>query len=413
MDAALARWLVSDAAVTALAAAAAEPDPDSLSAGTRLRARWSPEQAAAVLTQATLRRRAGAKAGSLGAHFFWTADGLEQATRAPVAARRAGRFAALGVRSVVDLGCGIGADALAFAAAGVAVTGVERDEATAVLAAANLALAARWASGDDEDSGWGAAEVVCGDALALASDLLRDPATGVFCDPARRTARGRSWRVADLTPPWAFVVGLLDGSRTACVKLGPGVPHAIVPDGVEAEWVSDHGDVVECALWADAVRAGPAGPQTPVPGRRSAVVDGHVLSRDAALVPPPVGEVAGYLYEPDGAVIRAGLVPEVARLVRAHRVHDEVAYLAAPEHLPTPFATAFEILDVLPFAEKALRAWVRDGGVGTLEIKKRGLEVDPAALRRRLKPAGRASATLVLTPTPSGAVAVVARRVST
>jgi len=414
VDPDLARWLVSDAAVPALAAAGNEPDPDSLAAATRLRSRWSPEQAAAALTQAALRRRAAAKAGPLGTRLFWTPDGLEQATRSGVAQGRARRFAALGATSVVDLGCGVGADALALARAGLAVTALDRDEATAILAGANLAIAARSAA-DDEDEDEAAppapARVVAGDAVALAPALLRDPDTAVFCDPARRTARGRSWRVEDLTPPWTFVVGLLDGSRVACVKLGPGVPHAVLPDAVEAEWVSDAGDVVECALWADAVRPGTGGPEAPVPGRRRAVVDGHVLFRDTTLTPPPVGETAGFLYEPDGAVIRAGLVPEVARLVRAHRVHDEVAYLAAPEHLPTPFATAFEVLEVLPFAEKALRAWVRSHGIGTLEIKKRGLDVDPAALRRRLKPSGPASATLVLTPTPRGAVAVVVRRV--
>lgn len=409
MDAELARWLVSDAAAPALAQAAAEPDPDSLAAATRLRARWTPDQAAAVATQAALRRRAAAKAGPLGAQLFWTPDGLEQATRAAVAARRAARFAALGVTSVVDLGCGVGADALALAAAGLAVTAVDRDEATAVLAAANLALASV-DDGDDEPARHGGALVVVGDAVTLASGLLRESATGVFCDPARRTARGRSWRVEDLSPPWPFLVGLLDGSRVACVKLGPGVPHAVIPADVEAEWVSDAGDVVECTLWS---APGRSGREAPVPGRRCAVVDGQVLCRDAPLVAPPVGEVAGFLYEPDGAVIRAGLVPEVARLVRAHRVDDEVAYLAAPEHLPTPFATAFEVLDVLPFAEKALRAWVRDRGVGVLEIKKRGLDVDPAALRRRLKPSGPATATLVLTPTPRGAVAAVVRRVMT
>lgn len=434
MDAATARWLVSDAARPALEAAAAEPDPGSLAAATRLRALVAPGQAAAVLTQATLRRKAVAKFGRRAGRLFFTPDGLEQATRAPVAARRAARFAhlmaAAGGRalaapgSIVDLGCGLGADALAFADVGLEVTAVERDEVTAILAEANLAAAEppEWETRATAVSAGGPAPptVVNGTAeavwpgLSASASRLVDPAwpadgrgaataMAVFCDPARRTASGRTWRVEDLTPPWSFVEALLDGGRVACVKLGPGVPHRIIPAGVWAEWVSDRGQVVECALWA--------GPGVQ-PGVRSAVVDGAELAVASMPEPAEVAPIGAFLYEPDGAVVRAGLVDELARLIRATRVASGIAYLSASWHMPTPFADAFAVREVLPYDEKVLRAWVRDRGVGTLEIKKRGIDVDPAVLRRRLKPKGSARATLVLTPTASGAAAVVCDRLS-
>lgn len=414
MDVATARWLVSDAAAPVFAVAEAEPDPESLGAATRVRALCEPDRAAAVLTQVALRRRARAKFGARADGLFFTPAGLEQATRASVAARRAARFRALGASGVVDLGCGVGADALALQDADLPVTAVEIDEVTALLASANLG-----------------APVQVGDAEALGPEMLDagGPSVGVFCDPARRTARGRTWKVEDFRPTWGFVLSLLDGRRPACVKLGPGVPLELIPEGVEAEWVSDAGDVVECALWA--------GPGT-VPGRRRAVVDGVELVRDGRLSAGPDRWLSAgrgpeskpttedgrwlsagrspeskplFLYEPDGAVIRAGLVPELARLIRAERVHDQVAYLAAPWHMPTPFASCFEVVESLPYDEKALRAWVRANDMGTLEIKKRGIDVDPAELRKRLKPKGRGSATLILTPTPDGAVVFVARRV--
>jgi 16S rRNA G1207 methylase RsmC len=106
-----------------LAAAMAEPDPGALAAGTRLRRLAQPEQAAAALQQAALRRQAVDKFGPAAAAMFFTRDGLEQATRLVVADQHARRFVAAGVRRVVDLGCGIGADALAFARAGLAVVG--------------------------------------------------------------------------------------------------------------------------------------------------------------------------------------------------------------------------------------------------------------------------------------------------
>lgn len=390
MNVETAAWLVSSDAAGALALADAEPDPESLGAATRLRRSLPPERAAAVLDQVALRRRAVRKAGAAASALFWTAAGLEQATRPAVAARRAARLVALGATELVDLGCGLGLDALAARVAGLAVTGVEIDPVTAVLAAANLT------SGDGPP-----ARVVTGDAVDVAPGLLAGGAA-VFCDPARRTAAARTWRVEDFTPPWAFVEGLLDGSRIACVKLGPGLPLGLIADTVEAEWLSAGGDVVEAALWA--------GPGTR-PGLRRAVVDGMELERDAALAAPPVGELGAFVYEPDGAVIRAGLVPAVAELVAGWRLHDGVAYLTASDFVPTPWTTAFEVLEVLPYREKALRAWVRAEGVGTLEIKKRGVDADPAALRKRLRPSGPNAATLILTPTPKGAVAVVARRV--
>lgn len=379
-----ARWLVSDAAKELLATAASETDPSSLAAAERMRGMVSPERAAAVLSQEVLRRRARGKFGAGAARLFFTPEGLEQATRAPVAARRASRFVALGASGVADLGCGIGADALALRAAGLAVTGVERDPVTAVFARANSGI-----------------HVLVGDAAELFDHASPD---GVFCDPSRRTSRGRTWRVEDFSPPWEFVTGLLDARQIACVKLGPGLPTALIPDNVEAEWVSDSGQLVECALWS-----APAGV---TPGRRRAVVDGAELWRDETLPDAEVGGPGAFVYEPDGAITRAGLLGELARMIRGARIHPGVSYLTASAHTPTAFATAFEVLEVMPWSERVLRQWVRAQGVGTLEIKKRGLQVDPAALRRRLRPAGPASATIIGTPTPRGAVAIVARRVA-
>ena len=384
MDADLARWLVSADAVDALAEAGAQPDPGSMAAATTLRRRWAPGQAAAVLTQAELRRRAVSKFGDAAGRLFFTRDALEQATRSDVARWRAGRYVAAGATAVVDLGCGIGADALAFAAAGLTVVAVEADPATAVLAGANLG---------------GSGTVVCGDAVELAGDLLADGAA-LFADPSRRTAAGRTWRVADLTPSWAFVTGLLAG-RDGCIKAAPGLPSGAIPDGVATTWVSHRGDLVEASLWS--------GPWPP--GSRTAVLlpSGRELvageRRD-----PPVGPIGRYLYEPDPAVIRAGALSALAEVLDARTPQTGIAYLSADTQRMTPFATAFEVLAERPFDERGLRRWVQEQGVGTLEIKVRGLDVDPAVLRRRLKPSGKVSATLVLTPTPSGARALVVRR---
>lgn len=386
MDAELARWLVSEQAEPALAAAAEQADAGSLVAAATLRRSFPPEHAAAALSQVALRRRAAGKFGEGAARLFFTRDALEQATRADVSRWRAARLAAAGATDVVDLGCGVGADALAFAAAGLAVVAVESDPATAVLASANLGDAGR---------------VVCGDAVELAGGLLADGAA-VFADPARRTASGRTWRVADVTPSWEFVTGLLPG-RVGCIKAAPGIPSNVIPDGVATTWVSHRGDLVEASLWSGPWRA----------GSRTAVLLPSGKELDAGeRRDPPVGPIGRYVYEPDPAVIRSGGIGALADGIGARAASAGIAYLHSDVLVATPFATAFEVLDALPYDERVLRAWVQAHGIGAIEIKVRGLDVDPAVLRKRLKPTGKGSATLVLTPTPAGARALVARRVT-
>jgi SAM-dependent methyltransferase len=370
----------------ALAAAMSEEDPESLAAASRMRAGYGPELAAAALTQATLRRQAKAKFGATAAQMFFTRAGLEQATRPEVADHHASRFIQAGVHKVIDLGCGIGSDSLAFARAGLEVVSVDVDPVTAAVAHANLA---------------GRAEVVCADADEVAEQLIT-PGEGVFCDPARRNDRGRLWHVAEFEPRWSTVLQLLDGTRAAGVKLGPALPHALIPESVEAEWITDHGETVEVGLWS--------GPGT-IPGRHSALIMPNARLVVATAQPLSVRDLGRYVYEPAGAVIRADAIAELWAQLGAGLLDPQVAYLTNDRLCSTPFAAAFEVRQRLPFHLKALRAWVRQAQVGVLEIKKRGIDVDPAKLRRRLGLTGPNRATLVISRTPDGAIAAVVERV--
>lgn len=374
----VARVLVSHEGAAALTAAAAYADPASLAAATALRKDFAPELAAAALAQVALRRRAAAKFGTAADELFFTPAGLEQATRPEVARWRAQALAAAGVRRVADLGCGLGTDALAFAAAGLEVRAVELDETTAVLAGANLG----------HPVGVGRAEDV---------DLAADEAA--YCDPARRGDRGRLWRAEDFTPGWDFVMGLLGRPAGACVKLGPALPHRMVPEGVGARWVSHRGDVVEVSLWTLAYAGFGA---VLLPG-------GHELAAGSGSA--PAGDLGAYLFEPDGAVIRAGALGALAERHGLRRIAPDIAYLTGDEPIDSPFLTAFAVREVLPYKEKVLRQWVAAQEVGTLEIKKRGIDIDPATLRKRLRPRGPNAATVVLTPGPAGAYALVVDRV--
>ena len=359
-----------------------EAAPSSLKAGERLRARFPADDVAWALTQVTLRRRGAAKFARADEMLF-TPDGLEQASREEVTRWRAQRFAEAGVQEVWDLGCGIGADAMAFADAGLYVVAVELDPETAAVAKHNLSLV-------------GGGEVIVG----RAEDVRPPAGAAVFLDPARRTARGRTWRVQDFTPPWDVVLGHLAGERFACVKLGPGVPKELIPGGVQACFVSHRGDVVEASLWNRL----PEGP-------RALVLPGDELGPDQRrdLDVRPVGR---FVHEPDGAVIRAGLLDAIKPGRDLWLLDPHIAYLSSDEPLNCPFATTFEVLEELPYDAKRVRAWVREHAVGTLEIKKRGIDVDPAALRRQLKPKGPNAATLILARTVDGTRALVCRRLA-
>ncbi|MFF0340269.1 methyltransferase domain-containing protein [Kribbella sp. NPDC004875] len=351
----------------------------------KLRRRYDATLVTTAVTQAALRHRAVAKFGPDAQRMYFTPDGLEQATRTAVGTHRAARIAAtLPGAGVVDLGCGIGGDLISAARAGLRVTGVERDPETAATARANLS--ALGLPGD----------VLVGEAEA--TDLT--PYDVVFADPARRADGRRVFDHNAYSPPWSFVTGLLE--RTACVKVAPGIPHDAVPDGVEAEWVSDSGEVKEAALWSGSLANGIT--------RRATLLPSAATVTDAP--DAEVGPVGRYIYEPDGAVVRAGLVTAVAAAVDGWLLDPRIAYVTAAQYVPTPLGSAYEVLEELPYKEKALRSWVRSQGIGTLEIKRRGVDLDPAQLRKKLAPKGSASATLIITRIDRDAVAYSCRRIT-
>ncbi|WP_461187324.1 THUMP-like domain-containing protein [Arthrobacter sp. Z4-13] len=357
----------------------------------------SPALVSAVLTQSRLRTRAEAKFGEFARSMLFTQAGLEQATRLSVAARHAQRFAEAGISHVADLGCGLAADSLALASMDIKVTAVEMDETTAACATVNLIPFSN-------------ATVVHADATAVPLEGI----DGVWLDPARRvtstSGTKRIWDPEAFSPPLSFVQSVAASGRAVGVKMGPGMPHDSVPAGCEAQWVSVSGDVTEVALWFNSVQR---------PGiRRAALVLGSggaaeiTSGEDFGAGPAaPVGPVEGYLYEPDGAVIRAGLVADVALQLGGQLVDEHIAYICAPKLVDTPFARAYKVLDVMPYNVKALKAWVKAEGIGVLDIKKRGTAVTPEELRKQLLPAGKKAgnktATLVLTRIGEDRVVIV------
>ncbi|MFF7071323.1 THUMP-like domain-containing protein [Streptomyces pseudovenezuelae] len=350
---------------------------DELAVATRLRREHPAELVSAALGQARLRQRAVAKFGAEDAErMFFTPNGVEQSTRASVAAYRAGRLKSMGVTSVADLCCGIGGDAIALARAGIRVLAVDRDPLTAAAARANA------------------------DALGLAGliDVREADVTevdtasydAVFVDPARRGGRGRIFDPEAYSPPLSWAVRAALRAPHAALKVAPGIPHEAVPAQAEAEWISDGGDVKEAVLWFGGTAPG---------GVRATLLPGPRTLPGRGLPDPEVRSVGRYLYEPDGAVIRAHLVAEVAQEVEGGLVDATIAYVTSDALHASPYATAYEITDRLPFNVKKLKALLREREVGILTVKKRGSAVEPEELRRKAlpKPQGPNAVTVFLT----------------
>ncbi len=348
-----------------------------------------PGLVAAVLSQSKLRARAEAKFGPFAERMLFTEAGLEQATRLSVAAMHAGRFQSAGVSWVADLGCGIGADALAIAALELEVTAVERDEVTAAIAAFNLAP-------------WSNARVENLDA----EDVDLAGVDGVYLDPARRNATKRLKNPSDWSPSLDFAFGLAQRLPTG-VKLGPGIDRDLIPDDAEAQWVSVDRDVVELGLWFGALSR---------PGiRRAALVMGAhgaaELTASADSDDAEVGALGEYIFEPDGSVIRARLIGDLARRLDARMVSDSIAYVTSDAPAATPFASCFCVVANFALDQRTIKRELAARGIGTLEIKKRGVDIDPAEFRTALAPKGDESATLILTRVQGKRRALLVERV--
>ncbi|MFH8252078.1 SAM-dependent methyltransferase [Microbacterium sp. B2969] len=360
----------------------------------RLRAAGhSPDLVSAVVGQSRLRVRAQAKFGGFAERMLFTRAGLEQATRLSIAGRHAARFRDAGITTVADLGCGIGGDALGLAALGLRVLAVDADDVTAAIAAYNLAP-----FGDD-------VSVRC----ARAEDVDLAGVDAVWLDPARRTAgHGETSRTRpeDWSPSLEWVFDLA-ARHPAGVKLGPALDRALIPDDVEAQWVSADGSTIELVLWSGALARDGV--------RRSAlVVRGDAaaeLTAEGDAEDEPVRPLGAFVHEPDGAVIRARLIGDVARSLKAGMLDDHIAYLTSDAALTSPFVASFRVREELPADTKRLGKALRDRGIGRLEIKKRGVDIDPAVLRKSLALRGAGSATLIMTRIGKRRVALLADRV--
>ena len=319
-----------------------------------------------MLETVLLRRRAVSKMDDP-ERWLFTDTALQQATPAPVAALRARRFAG---RDVHDVTCSVGADLAAVVRVARRCVGSDLDPVRLAMARHNVP----------------AATLVRADALAPVTR-----GTAVFADPARRDAAGRRrWRAGDFVPPLDALARAWAGSDLA-VKCAPGMDFDALGWPGEVELVSLEGQVREACLWTGTLAS--SGVRRRASVLRTGCPEWTVT--DAVPDDCQVIEPAEWLVDPDGAVVRAGLVRNYAARHGLSQLDERIAYLTGDR--PPPGVRAFRVLEFGHYSEKELRGVLRRREVGRLEILVRGLDVDPNTLRPRLKLKGPNEATAVLT----------------
>jgi SAM-dependent methyltransferase len=385
-------FLLTDEGVRLLAETAATPITagNHLQLAQRLRQQVGPARARAVLETVLLRQRAAGKF-SRAADMFFTRPALEQASAEVISRYRARRYESAGVASVADLGCGIGGDAIALAAQ-ADVTGVEWDALRLAMAQENARV---YGVGPHFHP--------------LQADLLELaplPVEAIFADPARRDESGRRFHsIHDYQPPLSFIEQWRAAVPQAGVKISPGVDYAELPAEAEVEFISVEGEVREGVLWFGGLHSGVQRRATLLPGEHTLTSSQH--GGAVAVIRPQA-----YLYEPDGAVIRAHLVEQLANVLGAGKIDEDIAYLTAAGVVATPFARAFAVEDTFPFQLKRLRHYLRERQIGQVTIKKRGSPLDPDTLRQRLRlPGDGLHRVLFLTHVMGEAAVIIGRAV--
>jgi hypothetical protein len=205
---------------------------------------------------------------------------------------------------------------------------------------------------------------------------------------------------------------LLEQNAHGAVKLAPGTSElpAHWLSGAELEWISRDRQCRQLVAWFGGLA------QHSGKRRATALVKTHALPHSfvgTGFEPPDVAANIGrYVFEPDPAVLAAGLEGDLANDHRIAPLASRIPYFTGDWRLSDPLLNAFEVLDVAAYHPRRLRAMLRTRGIGCLEVKKRGVPLDPEAVRRELRVPGDQSATLILTRLERGVIAIVARRLA-
>jgi hypothetical protein len=353
-----------------------------------LRKRYPDDLVRGAISLVELRRRAAVKF-SRADQMWFDRQGLEQATSEAVARHKAQRFSS----RVWDLCSGIGGDALALAERCEEVVLVDNNPAATLRATWNAEV-------------YGIADrlrPLCCDVETILPELAGQ---WVHIDPDRRPGTGgRVLKIEDYVPSLDVLNTIRETARGGAIKLSPASNFGGKFPDCEVELISLHGECKEATIWFGELTGTDLFRATVLPSGET--LSGHPL---AALAPQ--GPLAAYLFDPDPAVVRAGLVDLLAVRLGLSRLDPAEEYLTGPEPVISPFVQTFAVVADLPNNDKQIRQALRDSPFGELEIKCRHVPIDAAALRRKLPLPGHEPGVLLYARLNGRTRAVLAKRMT-
>ncbi|MEX0793129.1 MAG: class I SAM-dependent methyltransferase [Pirellulaceae bacterium] len=381
-------WLVSPAATPYLTQYDAQTI-NSPQVVERLRAEIGPLATRLVARQLEQRGRGGVKF-SQAASMFFTSIGLQQASDEVIAGYKAARFPQ--EKPLADLCCGIGGDLIALAQRGPTLA-VDLSTEHLAYAEANCRV-------------YGVMPSACLAIPAESTDLTEVAAWHI--DPDRRATESRTTNLEQCSPPLADLRRLIGQNPNACLKLAPATS---LPDDwhdqVECEWISHLRECKQLVAWSGTLATDPG-------MHRATKLQGAEISTFVGRPNRPliaITDVGRFIHDPDPSIVAARLVDDFAEQQTWTRLSATSQYLTSDQCQSHGLIQSFEVLVSLPLDRKAIQQVLRSSEVGTLEIKKRGLDIDLPALRKKLKLAGPNERTLILSPTAAGNRAYICRRV--
>lgn len=351
----------------------------------RLREQFPAEIVRAAITQTELRIKAESRF-TRASRMWFSRKGLEQATSEAVANHKAERFSG----TVHDFCCGIGADSVALGIQGCDVTSVDLSP--------TCCLMTEWNS--DVYDVTDRIETVCMD---IADINTRDGLLHI--DPDRRpgTDGRRMRRIEDCEPGLPVLLDLIDHFSGGAIKLSPAsnfggkFPHS------EIELISLDGECREATVWFGEL-AGNA------PFRATVLPSGETLAAEPLSAWTNVGNLGAWIYDPDPAVVRSGLVDVLAERLGLRRLDDSEEYLTGDSLVESPFLRPFEVLENLPNNDRDVRRAFGRHAFDQAEIKCRHVPIQADAVRRKLPLTGRGVGTLIYTRQAGRTKVVVCRR---
>ncbi len=363
---------------------------DELRLQQRLRERFDAELVRAAFQLRELRERGKAKF-SRSDQMWFDRLGLEQATSEVVARHKAQRFHG----TVWDFCCGIGGDAIGLASR-CQVVAVDRCRERCLMTA------------------WNAETYEVADRVTVVQGDVRqllDPQTLLHLDPDRRTGGGytpdgrrrRTLSLEQYEPGYAFLRELTRRGRGGMIKVGPAANFLGRFPGTEIELVSLHRECKEARIWYGEL----AGNE---PFRATVLPSGATLAADPDSAVSRVGSPGAYVYDPDPAVVRAGLVDVLAEQLGLWRLDESEEYLTSDRRVDSPFLRPFAVREIVANNERAVRKAFRKFACREIEVKSRHIPVNADAVRRKLPRDGNHRGVVIFTRINGKARAVIGER---